>query len=160
MKVSLTSELEANVEVSTIDEEAKELISVLDTIEDRTLEAMEEDSTNEMDSVTVADEAIDEDTLLEETANEVLAMIVDDGTVSLEMVDDSEVRLTRLVANVDETITEELSSADVDTDEDSRVSETDVDTDDAGRTVELSTTVDDATDENSLAVMLGTTEDV
>jgi hypothetical protein len=98
--------------------------------------------------------------VLEETTNELLGMIVDDSTVSLEMIDDSEVRLTRLVANVDETTTEELSSTDVDTDEDSRVSKTDADTDDAGRTVELRTKVDDATDENSLAVVLGITEDV
>lgn len=82
-------------------------ISVLGAIEDRTLEAMEEDPINEMDSVTFADEAIDEDTMLEETANEVLSMNVDDGTtVTLED------RLARLVVIVDETKIEELSNTD------------------------------------------------
>lgn len=136
-------------------EEAKEPISVLDTIEDRTPEAMEEDSTNEMDSVTVADEAIDEDTMLEETANEVLSMNVDDGTtVTLED------RLTRLVAIVDEATIEELPNTDVDTDEDWRVSETDEDTDDVGTTIELDTTVEDATEENPLAMVELTMDEI
>lgn len=142
MEVSLTSELEANVDVSTSDEEAKELISVLGKIEDRTLEAMEEDSTNDIDSVTVADEAIDdENTMLEETANEVLSTTtvddctevsmleldikVDDGkTVSLWEIDTREVWLAMLGATEDDSKTDEMRLVDETRDRDSTVEET------------------------------------
>lgn len=78
-EVSLARELDGSVELATRVEEAKELIAVLDTTEDKTDVAIEEDSTNETLSVTLADEATDEDARVEETANDVLSASVDDG---------------------------------------------------------------------------------
>jgi hypothetical protein len=144
-EVSLRSELDSIVELATKVEEAKELISVLDITEDTPDEAMEVDSTNDTLSVTLADEATDENTRVEEMANEVLSASVDDGIevsrleldttvedgmrVSLWVVDDTkEVWLARDEATEEVSTMDELTLADETSDDDSRVEEATVDT--------------------------------
>ncbi|KUJ19668.1 uncharacterized protein LY89DRAFT_779589 [Mollisia scopiformis] len=113
--------------------------------------AIEDDSTNEILSVTVTDEAIDEGTILVETAKEVLSANVDDG-----ITDDD----TKLVL----TTTEDDGTSDVsEMIEETEVSETIEDTEDTmllamideDSIIEVSEIVDTRDD---TTLLLGTTD--